>query len=197
MSQFFIQKTPDNKVVQVITNINNTEDFYPVLEHYIDGVKFKTYTKDSQLVTINGVEYTPSANVEDLLYQVDATTFGSMSIFNINSFVINNTTSQSILDSLPNGIHSFLLIPINTSDQTIEVAIHVDGDIDCCIAKKYDNILTKSSCKEETALEDIKKVFSINKSINASLLLGEINIAIQKRKLALLICNSNCKCNCS
>jgi hypothetical protein len=196
MANIFSLKTNDFKRIYIYSDSVTTNTDYPVLRHFIDGQLFKTYTYQGVDYTINNTLYQPSPNVANLDYELTTTAFGDYNVFEINSITLDVSLSE--LDILENGIHSFLLISAGTDEIFLQTGQHIHKDLDCCVAKKIDKGINKNTgCNLENSLEDVKKVFTLLESINASLREFEFVNARQKRELALLICNSNCKCNCS
>lgn len=195
MPSIFSVKSPDYKKIFIYSDSSTVNTDYPVLVHYIDGQMYNVYTYEGSSYTIDGEEYNQSSDAQELEFVSTSTVWGQLYAFEINTFV-TGVTNSSNLEELINGIHSFLLLSENSALTFIEQGQHIKKDLDCCIAKKIDKSNNSKECDLNTALEDVKKVFAINESIESSLREKEFVNAIQKRKLNITICNSNCKCGC-
>lgn len=194
MANFFLKKTPDYKKIFLYIDDVSVNSNFPVLNHYLENNKYKTYTVNNDIYEIRNVEYTPSSDVDELNFVNTTTSFGDYMVFEINTNVIGLTENE--IKELESGIHVFQLISIDSEVNFISSGLHIDNDISCCIAKKIDKSLTNNNCDLNQSLEDVKKIFAINQSIDASLKEEEYENAKNKRVLAKNICNSNCNCGC-
>ncbi len=190
MPTFFSTSTPDYKKITLFSDTALHTD-YPVLLHYINNTLTYIYTTNGNTLTIGGVTYTPTANVGNLLFTQQPSSFG-----NLYTFEITTTTTGTNDEFLQNGIHSFMILNFNNPSNFLETGELIKKDLDCCIAKKLDKAFI-GACDKEITLIEVQNVFAIVESIAASIKIKEWINANFKRNLALNICTSNCECGCS
>lgn len=196
MANIFSTISPDYKKIIIYSDDFDMNENFPVLIHSIDGKTYKIYTKDNSTQIIDAEEFDPSDNVQELNFELKSSSWGDLNVFEINSYITGDTSLEDLI-KLKNGIHSFMFLSQTSLQTFLEIGKHVKDDIDCCIAKKIDKANSSTDCSLENVIKDVQKVFAINESIDASIKAKEFINAIQKRKLNLTICNSNCKCGCN